>query len=267
MPISSFPISVRSSVNLSDINIDSDLNLGSNNLILSGNISNYSKDFITIIHGITPLNFSNLSGGNEVNILDDTTEYATPTYGTWYTKITLTLTEALSELITPERKFRLTWQTEIKNSQTYQTNVAMGISTFTSYSQTGNTYGVKGGIASQLTYNPYSYNDSLIIQVKSSSGIGYTKNNKVWLIGWVEHYPSVMTNDDIESYGYSGISNIILFNGDSIKINDDLIFNGITNPTTPNIDSLNRSYYKPSQYSDIEQIEILAGHPQITFKI
>lgn len=33
MPISSFPISVRSSVNLSDINIDSDLDMGSNSII------------------------------------------------------------------------------------------------------------------------------------------------------------------------------------------------------------------------------------------
>ena len=33
MPISSFPISVRSSVNLSDINIDTDLDMGSNSII------------------------------------------------------------------------------------------------------------------------------------------------------------------------------------------------------------------------------------------
>jgi len=33
MPISSFPISVKSSVNLSDINIDTDLDMGANSII------------------------------------------------------------------------------------------------------------------------------------------------------------------------------------------------------------------------------------------
>ena len=37
MPISSFPISVKSSVNLSDINIDCDLNMGANSIIMGAN--------------------------------------------------------------------------------------------------------------------------------------------------------------------------------------------------------------------------------------
>jgi len=51
MPISSFPISVKSSINLSDINIDSDLDLGENNLILNGNL---------VLDG-TPLTLGNIA--------------------------------------------------------------------------------------------------------------------------------------------------------------------------------------------------------------
>ena len=50
MPISSFPISVKSSVNLSDINIDTDLDMGSNSIIgyiPTTNINTYLKDLIT----------------------------------------------------------------------------------------------------------------------------------------------------------------------------------------------------------------------------
>jgi len=157
MPISSFPISVKSSVNLSDINIDSDLDMGANNII------GYSKNVYPIIHGVTPLNYANLVG-SEVLILSDDTEYSTPQHETWYTMITLTLTEVLSELIISGRQFRLTWENELKNSGGNYTYTRMGISpNFTGYSNVGSTYVVKGGIGTILTYNPYSYNDALTI--------------------------------------------------------------------------------------------------------
>jgi len=262
MPISSFPISVKSSVNLSDINIDCDLNMGTNKII------GYAKNVYPIIHGVTPLNYANLVG-SEVLILSDDTVYSTASYNTWYTKITLTLTEALSELIISGRQFRLTWENELKNSSTYTTYTQMGISpNFTSYSGYGSTYLVKGGIGAILTYNPYSYNDALIIQVKSSSGTGYIRNNKVWLIGWIDHYPNVITDDLWESYGFNGIAGIELFNGDSVKLNDHLTYNGTTYPTTPSSDSSLKYYYnKLTDLDSLEQIEVLSGHPKITFKI
>ena len=262
MPISSFPISVKSSINLSDINIDSDLDMGAKNII------GYSKNVYPIIHGVTPLNYANLVG-SEVLILSDDTEYSTPQYETWYTIITLTLTEALSELIISGRQFRLTWENELKNSGGNTTYTRMGISpNFTGYSDVGSTYVVKGGIGTILTYNPYSYNDALIIQVKSSWGIGYIRNNKVWLIGWIDHYPNVITDDLWESYGFSGVAGIELFNGDSVKLNDDLTYNGTTYPTTPSSDSSEMYYYnKLTDLDSLEQIEVLSGHPKITFKI
>ena len=262
MPISSFPISVRSSVNLSDINIDCDLNMGTNKII------GYAKNVYPIIHGVTPLNYANLVG-SEVLILNDDTEYSTTSSGTWFTKITLTLTEALSELIISGRQFRLTWENELRNSSTGTVYTQMGITPyFTGYSDKSSTYKVKGGIGSILTYNPYSYNDALIIQVKASSGTGYIRNNKVWLIGWIDHYPNVITDDLWESYGFNGIAGIELFNGDSVKLNDDLIYNGTTYPTTPSSDSSLKYYYnKLTDLDSLEQIEVLSGHPKITFKI
>ena len=262
MGISSQAISVKSSVNLSDINIDCDLNMGTNKII------GYAKNVYPIIHGVTPLNYANLVG-SEVLILSDDTVYSTASYNTWYTKITLTLTEALSELIISGRQFRLTWENELKNSSTYTTYTQMGISpNFTSYSGYGSTYLVKGGIGAILTYNPYSYNDALIIQVKSSSGTGYIRNNKVWLIGWIDHYPNVITDDLWESYGFNGIAGIELFNGDSVKLNDHLTYNGTTYPTTPSSDSSLKYYYnKLTDLDSLEQIEVLSGHPKITFKI
>ena len=264
MPISSFPISVKSSINLSDINIDTDLNMGTNKII------GYAKNVYPIIHGVTPLNYGNLVG-SEVLILNDDTVYSTEYQytGTWYTKITLTLTEALSELIISGRQFRLTWENELKNSSTYTTYTQMGIPPkFTGYDGSGSTYQVKGGIRSILTYNPYSYNDALIIQVKTASGAGYIRNNKVWLIGWIDHYPNVITDDLWESYGFNGVAGIELFNGDSVKLNNDLIYNGTTYPTTPSSDSSLKYYYnKLTDLDSLEQIEVLSGHPKITFKI
>lgn len=90
MPISSFPISVNASVNLSDINIDTDLDLSTNKLIINDlnslEINSKSLDkYIPLISSGGYLNYS--KSGSAYTPFYDGTEYSTNSTS-YSTKIT-----------------------------------------------------------------------------------------------------------------------------------------------------------------------------------
>lgn len=215
MPISSFPISVRSSVNLSDINIDCDLDMGSNSIIgytPSSSLSSLFKYFtydISIIP-ITPFQLWNKAAEYSQNDVN------------WVTKWSEILNSTLNENLVPGFKYVLKDTFEIMTNGTggaargYAGYSFDNTTTFAEALQTGSI----GYKTVSIIHRPISYNTTVNFQVKGNHYVyyGYVKNHITEVIGKTPTTPLTVSN-------FPDINNIIGFFlpnlSDKIVLNSD----------------------------------------------
>lgn len=176
MPISSFPISVKSSVNLSDINIDTDLDMGSNNLILGGTtfsnfkLMSFNHNLYTVslldtvtdgtartVTGFTLAELTSITIGSGISSMPVLVTLSTDfksTYNTARGKIALCKNG--TPIINENANFDdITDSRYLSNSTTYSTNCNFkGYTTVT----TGDKVGLYGRSHSGATYGVTSIN-------------------------------------------------------------------------------------------------------------
>lgn len=168
MPISSFPISVRSSINLSDINIDTDLDMGANSIVgyaLSSSIPQVKFIDITTSKLLQP------DGNDYIEKLNDSTEYINTTKNDTI-QISLGTWESLGFEVGDYALIR--WETKLNGYMNSSAYLKSGSSTLISQLMAG------GGYISFELYNLFcitSISDSLTINTKTSNE-GYAMKTK-----------------------------------------------------------------------------------------
>jgi hypothetical protein len=96
MPITSTPVTTQSSVNLSDINIDTDLNLGTNKVIVSS-ISDIKVGSSTLNKLIPTLNINETTNCQNLAVISSEILNDNTTYETASSSITILLTYTFTE--------------------------------------------------------------------------------------------------------------------------------------------------------------------------
>jgi hypothetical protein len=163
MPISSIPISVRSSVNLSDINIDTDLDMGSNSIIgyiPTTNINTYLKDLITEDDKKVFV----LGTPTVITLSADLTEYSTYQSMAQTTRLTYTATA--------KRLIKFKTKADVRTS-----NGAFGQSTITTYFKNSI---VNSQTGSSTKYETKSYTQSNLVSVDIGDKIEMKWNGNVY---------------------------------------------------------------------------------------
>lgn len=266
MGFSSQAISVKSSINLSDINIDSDLDMGSNKII------GYSKDNAFYIKwGVTPLDYHKFE--TPIKLVDNTT-LVTNNTTSYATKISFTMNSSLNENITNviNRKYYIAWETNISSGQSgYSSFIKLDNKEYSAQGTNSNLYGSYGNTTDELiTGRIYDEVVNIQLRVSTAGQLARSNNNQIYLTSWVDYHADILTPAIINSYGFTEISNILLNPTDQIKINDDIIYKGTAGNYNEPIYYCDTSYGKYNKFSDfknITQIERIAGNPIIAFKI
>lgn len=287
MPIQSTPVTTQSTINLSDINIDTDLNLGSNTITgfpTATNLTNlingtYFK-YLTYDKTIIPVNYE---------LFDDTTGYST-TSNSYSTKVTYTLNSTLNENLTDKFKYILkdviSTSTETPGYVTY----AFRTADYFKLHVPNSTYRIKVTDAEYYHNSTFSYNQTLALQIKSAmAGTNFAISRyKSTVVGKIPLTP--FTSDNIDIDNLIGIfmpasSKITLNAGEDIitagadlylmKDNYHLRDNtaDYTNYTAPvlyisDIGSASATNYSKqlSLPETVTQIDIITGNPTFIFK-
>lgn len=269
MPIQSTPVTTQSSINLSDINIDTDLNLGSNDLLtrtltVNGILYKPNKD----------LKFNSYPAPR--TILNEPIEifsYATAvtnsfnytTFENYSVNTTFTVNPTLNNNISETYGNLIMGVGEFHSNGSVVMVSRLGVSdvftnslnnSFTSLFRTSSSSYVKGYL---LPIRPIISGTTVSFQHIGISGgtTGYLQNAKAYLIGY--DYISTAYTDTLDLSIQTNIKSfekIILAQNDSIKLNDtDTITNSETTP---------ECIYPTS---NITKIQVLSGNPLITLNV
>lgn len=269
MPISSFPISVKSSINLSDINIDTDLNLGTNDLltttlIVNGNLYKPNKDlkFNTYPAPKTILNepieiFSYATA--ESNQFNYTTfkNYSVNTNFTVNPTLNNNISETYGNLIMGVGEFHSSGST-VMGSRLGVSNVFTNSlnNSFTTLSKTNSTSYIKSYL---FPIRPVISETVISFQHIGISGAttGYLQNAKAYLIGY-----DYITNTYTDTLDLSIQTNINSFEKIILEKNDSIILNDTD--TITNTETTPLCIYPTT---NITKIQVIVGNPLITLNI
>lgn len=210
MPIQSTPVTTQSTINLSDINIDCDLDMGANSII---GLHNYFKYF-TYDKSIIPI--------TPFQLWNKATEYSQNDVN-WVTKWSETLNSTLNENLVPGFKYVLKDTFEITTNATSGSGKGFAgysfdnTTTFAYANQTGSI----GYKTVSIIHRPISYNTTVNFQVKGnhSSYYGYVKNHITEVIGKTPATPLTVSN-------FPDINNIIGFF--LLNVSDKIVLNSDT---------------------------------------
>lgn len=216
-----------------------------------------------------------------LQIINDATEYTTTgTADTWISVKTWTLNSSLNAELTPNDRYTLTWETELKISSSvpycyaYATLNTSSLGTPTpTYSEATTSYVTYGGISSTVTpYTKFNYGATLALYLKYN-GVNrypYSRNNKVWVTHKAIGVPQTITPTWLSENGFSGIKYIELYDsGDTVILNDDsanMTFTGVSGQPTALFDSTNYTQFSPEDYEDITKVYVNSGNPLIVFE-
>lgn len=270
MGFSSQAISVKSSINLSDINIDTDLDLLTNNLLLNGvNINSiFSIPTIKYQYGKSAFNRTILE--TPTLLFTDTTTYSNATTGSYQLVKTYSDMQTLTTIT--DKLVKVSYQLTHKNSTT------------PTYSRTyigklGNTSDLvcNNATSGWVTFgnnNTYLYNqlylptDTVKIGLQQNTGTSYVKDISLWITETYDYIPTIINSSWLSAFGFNGIKSITLNAGDTVKLNDsaDLIFSGSTGIITqPYISPTLNIFDLANDYGTITQIETTSGSPIFEF--
>lgn len=269
MPISSFPISVRSSVNLSDIIIDTDLNLGTNslltrNLTVNGTLYKPNKDLKfnsypaprTILN--EPIEIFSYAPAVS-NYFDCTTfeNYSVNTNFTVNPTLNNNISETYGNLIMGVGEFHSNGSTVMASRLGVSDVFTNSLNnSFTSLFRTSSLSYIKNYL---LPIRPVISGTVVSFQHIGIAGVttGYLQNAKAYLIGY--DYITTTYTDTLDLSIQTNIKSfekIILAQNDSITLNDtDTITNSETAP---------ECIYPTT---NITKIQVLSGNPLITLNV
>ena len=271
MGISSQAISVKSSINLSDINIDSDLDLGTNNLLLNGvNINSiFSMATYKYQYGKSVFNRTKLE--TPTLLFTDTTTYSNGSGGVY--KLVNTYSDMQTLTSITDKLVKVSYQLTHKNSTIPSSYSRAHIGKLGNESDlacnNATTDWVTFGNNNTFIYNQlYLPTDTVKIGLKQSSGTSYVKDISLWITETYDYIPTIINSTWLSAVGFNGIKSITLNAGDTVKLNDsaDLIFSGSTGIITqPYISTTWNIFDLTNDYGTITQIETTAGNPIFEF--
>jgi len=212
MPIQSTPVTTQSTINLSDINIDTDLDMGANSIVgytpLSS-LNSYFKYFTydKSIISITPF-----------TLWSKATEYSQNDVN-WVTKWSETLNSTLNENLVAGFKYVLKDSFEIKTNGPSGSAAGFGGYSFDNAKTFAYAHQSTDYATVTMTHTPIAYNTTVNFQVKGNhpAYYGYVRNHTTTVIGKTPTTPITSTNFNIDKI----IGIILPTTGDKVKINND----------------------------------------------